>query len=123
MTDPAKFLAGASSPIAAADKPKDPFEALMAATIEAVKSSYKVQYAVIDETKALLKCNSLAIERSSGRSSSPAPFRQLAQQCDLSVNLKRFRFTDKSCRFSASRLQTIAPPDRPVFLYPLCQDR
>jgi len=52
VTDPAKFLAGASSPIAAADKPKDPFEALMAATIEAVKSSYKVQYAVIDETKA-----------------------------------------------------------------------
>ncbi|WP_277924584.1 M23 family metallopeptidase [Limnothrix sp. FACHB-708] len=52
VTDPAKFLAGASSPIAATDKPKDPFEALMAATIEAVKSSYKVQYAVIDETKA-----------------------------------------------------------------------
>ncbi|TAD80518.1 MAG: M23 family metallopeptidase [Oscillatoriales cyanobacterium] len=52
VTDPAKFLAGATSPIAAADKPKDPFEALMAATIEAVKSSYQDQYAAIDETKA-----------------------------------------------------------------------
>jgi hypothetical protein len=55
VTDPAKFLAGASSPIAATNSPKDPkdpFEALMAATIEAVKSSYKDQYAAIDETKA-----------------------------------------------------------------------
>ncbi|HEY9689392.1 MAG TPA: M23 family metallopeptidase, partial [Coleofasciculaceae cyanobacterium] len=51
VTDPAKFLAAAGSPIAASNKPKDPFEALMAATIEAVKSSYKVQYAAIDDAK------------------------------------------------------------------------